>query len=273
VVLEDTSLKAIYLFCFARSAFLPEISGKGVDGENPLFLLPCRDIVAVAGMVALDEFYGDLAESRMGDLEWVGPRVCRHEQVVEKIMHHSPVLPARFGTIFLSLESLQNRMKMHGDAIRAFFDRVFDTEEWSVKGLLNRENAAQKQYRRMLAGQAEHLSSFPGTRYLEQQRLQAAAQNALNYRLKEVNEDVAHDLSRIAIDWAVRKTLPRKVTGGEAEMILNWAFLVPRNVTADLCARIDRANAECADFELVFELSGPWPPYSFCPILEAETRP
>ena len=55
-------------------------------------------------------------------------------------------------------------------------------------------------------------------------------------------------------------------------MILNWAFLVPRNVTADLCARIDRANAECTDFELVFELSGPWPPYSFCPILEAETQ-
>ena len=224
--MEDTSLKAIYLFCFARSAFLPEISGKGVGGENPLFLLPCRDIVAVACKVALDEFYGDTAESRMGDLEWVGPRACRHEQVVEKIMHHSPVLPARFGTIFLSLDSLENRMKMHGDAIRIFFDRVSDTEEWSVKGLLNREKAVRKQYRMMLEGQAEHLSTLPGTRYLEQQRIQAAAENALNHRLKAVNESVAHDLSRIAIDWAVRKTLPRKVTGGEADMILNWAFLV-----------------------------------------------
>ena len=271
-MLEDTSLKAIYLFCFARSAFLPEIAGKGVDGENPLFLLPCRDIVAVAGMVPLDEFCGDLAENRMGDLEWVGPRACRHEQVVERLMRHSPVLPARFGTIFLSLESLENRMAMHLDAIRAFLDRISGTEEWSVKCLLNREKAAQKQYCRMLEGQAEHLSSLPGTRYLEQQRIRAAAGQELNQRLKEVNEGVAYDLSRIAIDWAVRKTLPRKVTGGEGEMILNWAFLVPRNVTADLCARIDRANAECADFELVFELSGPWPPYSFCPVLEAETR-
>ena len=271
-MLEDTSLKAIYLFCFARSAFLPEIAGKGMDGENPLFLLPYRDIVAVAGMAPLDEFCGDLAESRMGDLEWVGPRACRHEQVVEKIMRHSPVLPARFGTIFLSLESLENRMKLHGHAIRAFLDRVSDTEEWSVKGLLNREKAAQKQFRRMLAGQADHLSSLPGARYLEQQRIRAAAGQELNQRLKEVNEGVAYDLSRIAIDWAVRKTLPRKATGGEREMIVNWAFLVPTNVRADLCARVDRANAECADFELVFDLSGPWPPYSFCPVLEAETR-
>ncbi len=271
-MLEDSSPKAIYLFCFARSAFLPEIAGKDVDGENPLFLLPYRDIVAVVGMVPLEEFCGDLSESRMGDLEWVGPRACRHEQVVEKIMHHSPVLPARFGTIFLSSDSLENRMKMHGDAIRAFFDRVTDAEEWSVKGLLNREKAVKKQYRSMLAGQAEHLSPLPGTRYLEQQRIQTAAENALNHRLKAVNEGVAHDLSRIAMDWAVRKTLLRKVTGDEGEMILNWAFLVPRNVTADLCARIDRANADCAGFELVFELSGPWPPYSFCPILEAETR-
>ena len=208
-----TQAKAIYLFCFARSAFLPEIAEKGVDGESPLFLLPYRDIVAVAGMAPLEEFCGDLAESRMGDLEWVGPRACRHEQVVEKVMRHSPVLPARFGTIFLSLESLENRMKMHHDAIRAFLDRVSDTEEWSVKGLLNREKAARKQYRRMLAGQAERLSPLPGTRYLEQQRIRAAAENALNHRLKEVNEGVAHDLSRIAIDWAVRKTLPCKVDG------------------------------------------------------------
>jgi len=135
----------------------------GVDGEDTLFLAPYREVLAVAGLAPLEEFRGDLAESRMGDLEWVGPRVCRHEQVVEKIMRHSPVLPARFGTIFLSVESLENRMRMHRDAIGAFLDRVSDMEEWSVKGFLNREKAAKKQYRGMLAGQAG--TSFPSARH------------------------------------------------------------------------------------------------------------
>lgn len=270
---EDTILSAVYLFCFARSGLLPEIAGKGMDGENSLFLLPYRDIVAVAGAAPLEDFHGDLAESRMEDLEWVGPRACRHEEVVEKVMRHSPVFPARFGTIFLSLGSIENRMKMHHDAIRAFLDRVTGKEEWSVKGLLNREKAGREHYRRMLAGRTEQFPALPGVRYLEERRIRAAAENSLNDHLEEVNEGVAHDLSRIAVDWAVRQTLPRKVTGGEKDMILNWAFLVPRNSVADLCARIERANTEFVDFDLVFELSGPWPPYSFCPALEAGRSP
>ena len=40
------------------------------------------------------------------DLAWVAPRVCRHEAVIEEAMRQSPVLPARFATLFQTIASL-----------------------------------------------------------------------------------------------------------------------------------------------------------------------
>jgi hypothetical protein len=62
--------------------------------------------------------------------------------------------------------------------------------------------------------------------------------------------------------------LSREVTGMDKDMVLNWAFLVPRKAVADFRTRIEQANAEHDRQGLVFQLSGPWPPYSFCPALE-----
>ena len=52
--------------------------------------------------------------------------------------------------------------------------------------------------------------------------------------------------------------------------ILNWAFLVPRGAAEDFGVRVQRINAAHVEEGLVLELSGPWPPYSFCPSLEPE---
>ncbi|MGA2936967.1 MAG: hypothetical protein ABSF52_07705 [Syntrophobacteraceae bacterium] len=43
----DVDSKAIYLYCFASFALLPAFEGVGVDGTNPVFLLPCMDVVAL----------------------------------------------------------------------------------------------------------------------------------------------------------------------------------------------------------------------------------
>jgi len=258
----------IYLFCFARSDLLHTIEGTGVDGRSSLFLLPYREIVAVLSMVALEEFQGETAETRMHDLAWLGPRACRHEEVVERAMCHSPVMPVRLGTVFHSLARLEDRLKKHYDAIRLFLDQVCDKEEWSVKGFLDEKEAGRKYYSRMLDVRAGQLSSSAGMRYLQEQRLRAESEKELRRRLKEVCQDVAGDLDLIAVDSCVRNVLHGESTGNDRVMIVNWAFLVPRSAVAQFRMLIERANAQCQPLELVFVLSGPWPPYSFCPVLE-----
>jgi hypothetical protein len=263
--------KGIYLFCFARPHVPPVVNVSGIGDRYLVLQWTFEDILAVLTKVSLEEFCGPLAESRMQNLSWIGPRACRHEEVIEHVMRHSPVLPARFGTIFSSPESLEGLVKMHHDAISRFLDQVTDKEEWAVKGLMDRAKAKEELLSVILAREGGALASLsPGVRYFQEQRIRAGAEKELNLWLKEICKRVANDLSRSATDFRERKVLSREATGMDGDMVLNWAFLVPRSVAADFRKRIEQANSDHAQQGLAFHLSGPWPPYSFCPPLKIE---
>jgi len=263
--------EGIYLFCFARPHVPPVLDVSGLDDRYPVLQWTFGDILAVFGRISLEEFCGPLAESRMQDLSWVGPRACRHEEVIDHVMRHSPVLPARFGTIFSSPESLEGLVKMHHDAISRFLDQVADKEEWAVKGHMDRAKAKEELLPVILAREGGALASLsPGVRYFQEQRIRAGAEKELNLWLKEICKRVANDLSRFAADLYERKVLSREATGMDGDMVLNWAFLVPRSAATDFRTRIERANTDHAQQGLAFQLSGPWPPYSFCPSLKME---
>ena len=261
--------KAIYLNCLTCfDATLP-IEGTGVDNQNPLFLHGFRDIAAVVSVVSLDDFCGPSAESRLQDLAWVGPRACRHEEIVERVMRYNPVLPAHFGTLFSSFESLEKLLHKNYDNIRRFLDQVKDKEEWSVKVLLDREKAKEKQISKALAKEAEQLASLtPGKRYFQEHRIRTDVEKELNSWLKEVCEKTTRDLNSIATDFYDRKSILHCAAKSGGDMIRNWAFLVPIIAKSDFQVRIELTNTDLSPQGLVFELSGPWPPYSFSPNVE-----
>jgi len=267
---EAQHRKGIYLYCVARPGPLRDIHAKGIDDHNPIFLAPLSlDIAGVVSMTSLEEFCGPLAEARMCDLSWVGPRACRHEELVEYVMRRSPVLPVRFGTIFSSLERLDAVLEKHHDAVSRFLDWVSDKEEWAVKGFLDRAKATELLVSRAFTAHGERLaSSSPGMQYLQERRTRAAAEKELGAWLKNVCDEVASDLSHYASDSCQRKVLRAETEG--TEMILNHAFLVPRDAVRVFRSRADRAKADYAEQGLIFELSGPWPPYSFCPSVEKD---
>ena len=105
---EPSSL-GIYLYCLARPECLPAVKGpaeqdlRGVDERYPVGALEEAGVVAVIGDVDSGEF----CDQNMQKLPWVAPRAFRHEEVVERIMGASPVLPVKFGTIFRSRTSLK----------------------------------------------------------------------------------------------------------------------------------------------------------------------
>ena len=48
-------------------------------------------------------------------------------------------------------------------------------------------------------------------------------------------------------------------------MIFNRAFLLRRDNITDFQAHVKRFDTDCREQGITVELSGPWPPYSFCP--------
>jgi hypothetical protein len=228
-------------------------------------------ITAVFTKVSLEEYCGPSAESRMQDIGWVAPRALRHEEVVEEAMHRSPVLPARFGTIFSSLERLEKLMQIHHGKILRFLEQMADKEEWSVKGFIDRKKAKQKLCDEALAEESERLVALsPGARYFQAKRIRDKTDKQFNSRLQAVLKEIGEALKAYTSDFYQRKPLSRDATGKDADMVLNWAFLVPQNSVAAFCNQIDRMNADSDHNGLSLEVAGPWPPYSFSPPLEME---
>lgn len=259
--------EAIYLFCLARSGALTAIDGAGVDDARALELISFRDIVAVMSAVKRDDFCGPEAEARMKDLAWLGPRACRHEAVTESVMRTSPVVPVRFATLFSSRERLAAWLASHYAAVAGTLEQFTAHQEWSVRGTLAARKAQAPLVAAALARGAR--SASPGVRYLEERRIRTNIGQELNTWLEGVCERIAQLLLQRAAEFRERPVGP-KVSDDEGSPVLNWAFLVASERVGEFHACIDEINAAHAEQGLVLACSGPWPPYSFCPALDAD---
>jgi hypothetical protein len=269
----DPMEQGLYLFCLARFSCLPglPLKGLGLDGRSPLLVTGFRDLAAVWSPVALEDFCGPEAAERLQDLTWIGPRIIRHQEVVAGVMRHSPVLPARFGTIFSSAANLEKVLHQRHDDIAVFLDRLTAQEEWAVKGMLDRPAAKARLFSLKLAQQTADLEGLaPGKRYFEEQRLRAACDQESSRWLQAVLRELWTDLRQYAAEVCERRLLSRGATGSDQDMVFNWAFLLPARAVDGFQARIREANALYRDCGLALEATGPWPPYSFCPVLELE---
>ena len=250
-----------YLFCLAKGGCLPRLTGTGLDGRSTLSILGYRDIAALYCPVRVDEFVGPGAAARMQDHAWLASRACRHEEVVEEAMRHSPLLPVRFGAVFPSRRSLGRILQRDYRMIAGFLERLAFQEKWVVKGMVLKAQATPGLVPPAVSGK---LLASP-------LRRRPSRETVLNYWWEEACDQVMEELRGYAADFRRRPVRHDAVNG--REMVVNAAFLLPRKVVQDFRTRLKIANFRFASRGLVFEFSGPWPPYSFSPDLEPEQEP
>jgi hypothetical protein len=282
--MNEDSNNVLYLYGFTLAGLVPEAAGAamteagvspslpsgGIDESHPSFFGRSGRVAAVLSRVSRSEFCGPTSEKNLQDLAWLAPRACRHEAVLEQVMRLGPVLPARFGTLFSSTASLESFMRKHEAAIARFLERVGGQEEWAVKGFLDQGRAEAEWLARRRSEKPCPSGSPPGVTYLQEQSLRIQARQALDDRLAEACGDLLNQLNPLASEIVPREVLAPQTPEAARELVLNWALLLPPAAVADFRGRIERANAEQNPGGLAFEVSGPWPPYSFCPVLEAE---
>ena len=259
---------AYYLYCLAPSSRDIQASATGVDGRHATRLRAYGESCAAYCEVDLDEFVGERAEAQLQDLAWLGPRVCRHEVVIEQIMNQAPVLPARFATLFSSLDSLDKFVLEHREAIAGFFTELGGQQEWAVKGLLDRAGALE----RLSHPAEEEPAGSLGGRYLQERRIKAQTERELNQRLRTFCQHVAAALGARAGGFRERKVVAPAAEATAAEVVLNWAFLIPPEDLEDFRASLQRFNDDEAFPGLLLALTGPWPPYSFVPDLSGSAQ-
>ncbi len=282
--MNPNSNGVFYVYGFTQAGLAPPTAGAagtaarvgsnilrgGMDEPHPPFFQRSGEVAAVLSRVSPSEFCGPTGEKNLQDLAWLAPRAWRHQVVLEQVMRLGAVLPAPFATLFSSAASLDAFMRRHGAAMDRFLERVGGQEEWSVQGFLDQARAEAQWLARPRSGEPCLSGSLPGVAYLQKQNRRIQAREELDDRLAGACGDLLRDLNPLVSEIVPRRILARQPPDPAREMVLHWALLLPSAAVPDFRGRIERANAEQNPGGLAFAVSGPWPPYSFCPLLEDE---
>ncbi len=256
-----------YLYCFARPGAARGVDVPGVDGSRAIAEVELGPVAAVVSRVCLADFGDEAAEKNTQDPDWVIPRACRHQRVVQEVMARSGVLPVRFGAVFSSEERLAELVGAKRQEIADFLDWVAGKEEWAVKGFVDpgRAGAWLRANDPTLA--AEDAAASPGARYFQEKRLRVAVQERLRGWGRGVAEEVQAQLDLVAEAARPLKLRAWAAAGTEGQLVLHRAFLLRRENVAAFAAHVERAGLGYAERGLALAASGPWPPYTFAPTL------
>jgi len=263
---------AVYVYCFARAGAKTLLAAPGIGGR-PANRLERGPAAAIYSRVDADHFKADAPNNRINDPQWVISCARRHECVVEEALRAGPVVPLRFGTVFTSPDALGLLLEERGPRIAAMVDSLAGNEEWAVKAYIDVPAAREWLIASdpVLAEARRLLPAAEGTRYFQQKRLDADADRALACWRGAVAEEIMEKLQPWAVDTAMLPAQDRRIAGQEGEMVLNLAVLVRQDQVDLMRDAVTDAAAAYSERGLRIEVTGPWPPYSFCPPLDDGT--
>ena len=236
--------QALYLYGVSpASAKAPEIKMLGIDGVHGVEAMPCSGFLCWVTPVDAHEFAAELAR-KMEELEWLAESSVRHQRVVATIAARTTLLPARFGTIFLSHESLSADVESRAKVLGEAFTRVKDADEWGVKVFLTAPSKPAL------------TSAKSGKDYLQRKAKAIAAER------KSGPDEETQKLARELETLTRARAVSNKVSSGQQGLQWQSSYLLPRAKRKQWDAVLLKYARKWADTRRI-EASGPWPPYSF----------
>jgi len=268
---EEREPSLYYLYGFSLTTEPFSLQEKGMEGENKVFPLSYHELSAVVSCVPLAVYREQALDENLKDLEWLTPRVKRHEQIIEAALQCGPVIPVRFCTLYRSRARILEVLRNQDEPFRAFLSFVQDKEEWGVKIYMAAE-AGKKLVRKaspVLQALEDRLAAAStGESYFLRKRREKILRAEVERSIEALTEEIYTQLSSWSVADRRNRVLDRRVTGRAEEMICNAAFLVDKEKVGEFVGGLDRLAADYKSQGLFFELSGPWPPYNFCPRIQ-----
>jgi len=256
-------------YAFARPECRVQEIGPGVDPQFNVELVREGSIAAVVSRVNLDHFAPDRLQGETAeDIRWLGEIATRHNEIICQAASSSAVLPLRIGTLFRSLDSLRATLVRCRSTVAEFLQRLGNRQEWGVKLYL------EKLRMEATPGHAgvpppHYLGPQPtGTAYLTRKKAQLESRRELRTAMYQTIQTVEQCLAGKAEHCCRVRNLPGDLTGHTEEMVFNAAYLLPSSARDEWLETVHGVYRDVRGKGLLLEVSGPWPPYHFCPHLE-----
>jgi hypothetical protein len=241
---------------------LPEPLPNGLE-QGAITLLPVGPVAAVAQAVPA-AFLARLQEGNSDPAaqQWLTNRLLEHEQVVEAFVAAGPVFPLGFGVLVGDPAALREAVAPHLATLSAFFDGAAGRQEWCLKFYLHEEAPRRGEMAR---------DARSGLDYL-------AARRALPERLaaREAAGRVFVESALAGLGRHCEAMLGREAgtaPGKGLRLLANVALLVRSSDRAPLEDAAGALIAPAANEGLELTLTGPWPLYSFRPLISLGAAP
>ncbi|MCR4291454.1 MAG: GvpL/GvpF family gas vesicle protein [Candidatus Kuenenia sp.] len=196
----------------------------------------------------------------------LAPQWGEIKEVVGKC--YTPVVPLRFCTLYKNREGLFKAVMPHKEKIHNFLDYTADKTEWAVKVFCDKTVFLNKHDKNKEQSQeAKQTSLLPGEAYLLAKKTLREREERFGADLQTYLKDIDCALSQYADHRRFLHCTGKRVHGRPLDMVMNTACLVEQQTFTLFKDTLDILAEKYKDEGVVFEMSGPWPPYNFCPEL------
>jgi hypothetical protein len=198
------------------------------------------DLVRVGDLAAL---VSELVPRELDDPQTLERRVRAHNDALLAALDAGPVVPIRFGTLFINAAEVAGWLERNEPALLAELDRLRDSAEWAFS--VSAQPEASEPQEAVGVGSAES--------YLD--RRLAEGEAAARRRQELVEKAVAwHERLAATAEHALI---------GCGDALLDAAYLVRRSRQPEFEAALAEVHAQVDASDLRARLTGPWPPFNF----------
>jgi Gas vesicle synthesis protein GvpL/GvpF len=228
----------------------------GVGGASVRFVVADNLAAAVSSVDAV-QFSEEALKRSFEDLHWLEDTARAHHAVVDALAERHPVAPLRLATIYLADDKVAALLGEQAPSLSSALERVRGRAEWGVKAFAAPRSDAPDT-------SPASASAGPGASYLLRRRAERDRAQLGQTQARDAAERAYGRLAELAV--ASRRYPPQdaRLTGYQAEMVLNAAFLVDDAGATELTREISEWDTAV----LRLELTGPWAPYSFATLDE-----
>ena len=241
------------------------------DAE-PVVALHCGDLAAVVRRVRRTDFSPETLRARLADPAMLEATVRHHHAVIAAIHEARVIVPVRFGCVYASAEELTAAVTSAGESLVDQLERYDGCDEWAIH--LQADPQATRQRVLVEDADAQRLqqelaSASPGRAYFLGRKLEEILAAATQRALHEAAQGAHDRLARSSVDGLVTPSSRSADQGASEVEILRAAFLVRRS---ERDAFLDEVRSVTrSPLGLDCRSSGPWPPYSFAKVVEAQS--
>lgn len=238
-----------YLYCILDGKEKCDLGHIGLFDKNA-YTLTHKDISAVISPIPFKELQPDIQA------------ITAHQRVVEESRNLGTTLPIRFGILFKTEDGVKTMLsKSYGD-FKTKIKKLEGKDEYGLKIIIEKSNLStlESESKKLPAIQKmkkEMEDSGKGAAYFLQMKIDEAIKNETYKKIDVISGKVHRELVTASISNCLLKNDLEQV-------IHNAAYLIDKKQSNLFTKKVGELKQQYEDYGLIFHLSGPWAPYSFC---------